>query len=171
MRVVTDAAVPVEPTATRPSAWQRRRTLVGQALELSAQLVRPGTAPDQPGRIRQVAALAATFLPHSIESRRSIWSIHSMYSAGSVYSLGSLGSLASAGSAGSVLSIGSMGSILSIGSVGSVLSIGSAGSVLSIGGFGRRGAHWADSPEGRATVRHLGAVAGVIAVARAVASA
>ena len=91
-----------------------------------------------------------------------------MYSAGSVVSLGSFGSLMSAGSAGSILSLGSAGSILSIGSIGSVLSIGSAGSVLSIGGFGQRPGRWESSDEVGATVRHLGTVAGALAVAGAV---
>jgi hypothetical protein len=163
---VSDASATVE--EGRPlKGWQRRRDLAGQVLEFSAQLVRPGRVPaGEPGRVRQAAALAISFLPRSIDSRRSIWSVRSMYSAASVGSLGSFGSLASAGSAGSILSIGSCGSILSIGSVGSILSIGSAGSVLAIGGAGQRPAVARPGKEG-ATVRHLGTVAGALAVAGA----
>jgi hypothetical protein len=169
---VTDALI-AEPTESRPLAgWRRRRDLAGQVLEFSAQLIRPGGSPTgEPGRLRHAAALASSFLPRSIESRRSIWSVRSMYSAGSVVSLGSVGSLMSAGSAGSILSIGSMGSILSIGSMGSILSIGSAGSVLSIGGFGKRRGRWLPSDDANATVRHLGTVAGALAMAGAVSSA
>lgn len=160
-----------ESTSLVPVAgWRRRRALAGQVLEFSAQLVRPRGAAPEPGRLRQAATLAVSFLPHSLDSRRSIWSVRSLYSGASVASLGSFGSLLSAGSAGSILSIGSAGSILSIGSVGSVLSIGSAGSVLSIGGFGRRNGPWTATAEGTATVRHLGAVAGALAVAGAVVS-
>ena len=167
---MTDALIAAESPEPRPLAgWRRRRDLAGQLLEFSAQLVRPGAAPPgEPGRVRQGLALAASFLPHSIESRRSIWSVRSMYSAGSVVSLGSFGSLMSAGSAGSILSIGSAGSILSIGSVGSVLSIGSAGSMLSIGGLGQKPGGWSAVDEAGATVRHLGTVAGALAVAGAV---
>ena len=154
-----------ESTSSEPVAgWRRRRALAGQVLEFSAQLVRPHGATPEPGRIRQAADLAVSFLPRSVDSRRSIWSVRSLYSGASVGSIGSFGSMLSAGSAGSILSIGSAGSVLSIGSVGSVLSIGSAGSVLSIGGVGRRTGPWTARPEGTAAVRHLGSVAGALAV-------
>jgi hypothetical protein len=172
---VTDALPAPDPSASSESrplvGWRRRRDLAGQVLEFGAQVLRPDRAATEPGRLRTAVGIAASFLPHSIESRRSIWSVRSMYSAGSVVSLGSFGSLLSAGSAGSILSIGSAGSILSIGSVGSVLSIGSAGSVLSIGGFGQRSGRWSASDEAGATVRHLGTVAGALAVAGVVTSA
>ena len=168
---MTDALPATEPSERRTLAgWSRRRDLAGQVLELGAHLLRPD-ADAQPGRVRQAVSIAASFLPHSIDSRRSIWSVRSMYSAGSVTSLGSIGSLMSAGSAGSILSIGSAGSILSIGSVGSVLSIGSAGSVLAIGGFGKHPGGWSASTERGATVRHLGTVAGALALAGALGGA
>ena len=158
---MTDALPAAESADARPLVgWRRRRDIAGQVLEFGAQVLRPDRAATEPGRLRTAVGIAASFLPHSIESRRSIWSVRSMYSAGSVVSLGSFGSLMSAGSAGSILSIGS---------VGSVLSIGSAGSVLSIGGFGQRSGPTAG--EGGATVRHLGTVAGALAVAGAVTGA
>jgi hypothetical protein len=170
---VTDVMPAAESPAAEPlTGWRRRRDIAGQVLELSAHVLRPGgRGAPEPGRVQRAAALAASFLPHSVDSRRSIWSVRSMYSGASVGSLGSFGSLLSAGSAGSILSIGSAGSILSIGSVGSVLSIGSAGSVLSIGGLGKINGPWTASSEGSATVRHLGAVAGALALASALASA
>jgi hypothetical protein len=176
VRTVTDATTAAESTESGDRSalvgWRRRRDIAGQVLQFGGQLLRPDGGDEPPGRVRQAVALAASFLPHSIDSRRSIWSVRSMYSAGSVTSLGSFGSLASAGSAGSILSIGSAGSILSIGSVGSILSIGSAGSVLAIGGFGQHPGRWsASSSEAGATVRHLGTVAGALAVAGAVTGA
>jgi len=167
--VVSDAATADE-TADAPPlvGWRRRRDLAGQVLELSANVLRPGRPQaHEPGRVQQALALAVSFLPHSVDSRRSIWSVRSMYSAASVGSLGSFGSLVSAGSAGSILSIGSVGSVLSIGSAGSILSIGSAGSVLSIGGAGSRPGLGSSSKDGGAAVRHLGTVAGALAVAGA----
>ncbi len=167
---MTDVTTAAESPSAEPlTGWRRRRDIAGQVLELSANVLRPGSRPaSEPGRVHRAAALAVAFLPHSVDSRRSIWSIRSMYSGASVGSLGSFGSLVSAGSAGSILSIGSVGSVLSIGSVGSVLSIGSAGSVLSIGGLGKVNGPWAASSDDVATVRHLGTVAGALALAAAV---
>ena len=174
VRTVTDAPTAAESTESNDRqalvGWRRRRDIAGQVLQFGGQLLRPDHGEDQPGRVRQAVSIATSFLPQSIESRRSIWSVRSMYSAGSVVSLASFGSLMSAGSAGSILSIGSAGSILSIGSVGSVLSIGSAGSVLSIGGLGRRSGPWAADDGSGATVRHLGTVAGTLALAGALAT-
>ena len=152
---MTDVMPAAESPAAEPlTGWRRRRDIAGQVLELSANVLRPGSrgAPE-PGRLQRAAALAVSFLPHSVDSRRSIWSVRSMYSGASVASLGSFGSLLSAGSAGSILSIGS------------------AGSVLSIGGLGRTRGPWAASPEGVATIHHLGTVAGAFALAGALASA
>jgi hypothetical protein len=168
---VTDVTTAAESPAAPLTGWRRRRDIAGQVLELSAHVLRPGArAEAEPGRLQRAASIAVSFLPHSVDSRRSIWSVRSMYSGASVTSIGSFGSILSAGSAGSILSIGSAGSILSIGSVGSVLSIGSAGSMLSIGGLGRTSGPWARSTEGVATVRHLGTVAGSLALVGALVS-
>lgn len=138
---VVESHLPTQVLALAPmTRWQKRRSLAGQVLEFSAQLVRPDASPlaGPRSRIEQLVGLAGHLLPKSIESHRSLWSSHSMYSGLSIYSFGSFGSVASAFSAGSILSIGSTGSILSIGSAGSILSIGSAGSVLGIGALGQR---------------------------------
>lgn len=159
------------------SRRQKQRARLGKALEFAGLVLTPRAAEGVDAadlRIRRLERLRwflKPLVPRSIESHRSLWSVHSMYSGLSVYSFGSIGSVLSMGSAGSMLCLGSTGSILSIGSMGSILSIGSVGSSLSIGKVANRPpgsfANGSTSEPNLTVVNQAGTVIGVLAVAGA----